>query len=282
MLGGTPEGRCAILEDEWSWSGSSWQQVARTLPFDPYHTALAYLPEKNQAVLYSRGHQTWIWNGTTWSPTPASGPTETYGGECSDDPSTVFGLVDSPSMHSLLLVGNLNLINSSQSAYEVWAWDGAAWSKKWPTTTSTPSPPNLLEPAVGWDPVSSRLILFGGIKTMSPDPAPNDTWAWDGRNWSRLSPAIVPPSNNGGQKIALDPTAGRLLMLDEAQTWSWTGSNWQKLADGLPGPTPNIDGGALASDPVNRQVIYVGGCTVGCVQLYPGTLVWDGKSWSLH
>ena len=117
---------------------------------------------------------------------------------------------------------------------------------------------------------------------MSPDPAPNDTWAWDGRNWSRLWPATVPPSNNGGQKIALDPTTRRLLMLDGAQTWSWAGSNWQKLADSLPGPTPNIDGGVLASDPVNRQVIYVGGCTVGCVQLYPGTLVWDGRSWSLH
>lgn len=115
---------------------------------------------------------------------------------------------------------------------------------------------------------------------MSATTAPNDTWAWDGTTWSRLSPANAPPANDGGQAIALDPTTGRLLMLDGAQTWSWDGSNWQKLADSLPGPTPNIDGGVLAGDPVTRQAIYVGGCTVGCQQPYQGTLVWDGKSWS--
>jgi hypothetical protein len=69
-------------------------------------------------------------------------------------------------------------------------------------------------------------------------------------------------------------------MLDGAETWTWDGLNWSRLAGVLPGPTPNIDGGAFASDPIKQQVIYVGGCTGGCSQPYDGTLVWDGKSWS--
>jgi hypothetical protein len=282
MLGGASLVACSIFEDAWSWSGSSWQTAARTLPFDPYHTALAYLPEAKQAVLYGPGQHTWIWDGTKWSLSSATGPTETYGGDCSGGPPQVLGLVYSPSLHRLLLVGLLSWPDQAP-AYEIWSWDGTRWARLWPAASqNTASPPYKLLPAVGWDPVSGRLILFGGIRPLSPTQAPNDTWAWDGTTWSKLSPTIAPPANDGGQAIALDPTNGRLLMLDGAQTWSWDGANWQKLADSLPGPTPNIDGGVLAGDPVTRQVIYVGGCTVGCQQPYQGTLVWDGKSWSLR
>jgi len=280
MLGGLPGGTCTVLEDEWSWSGSSWQTVARTLPFDPYDTARTYLPEAKQAVLYGRGQQTWIWDGRAWSLSSATGPTESYGGECGGGPSQVLGLVYSASMHRLLLVGLLSWPDQVP-AYEIWSWDGTRWARLWPAAgLNTASPDYKLLPAVGWDPVSGRLILFGGIRAMGTTSAPNDTWAWDGTIWSRLSPVNVPPANSGGEAMAVDPTTGRLLMLDGAQTWSWDGANWQKLADSLPGPAPNIDGGVLAGDPVTGQVIYVGGCTVGCQQPYEGTLVWDGKSWS--
>jgi len=282
MLGGLPGGACAVFKDVWSLSGSAWQPAAGVLPFDPYHSALAYLPEAKQAVLYGREQKTWIWDGTAWSLSPATGPTASYGGECGGGPSQVLGLVYAASMHRLLLVALLSYPDAP-AAYQIWSWDGARWSKLWPAAgQTTGSPPWKLLPAVGWDAVSQRLILFGGIRTMGSDYPRNETWAWDGANWAKLSPTTVPPPNNGGQAMAVDSTTGHLLMLDGAQTWTWAGSSWQKLADNLPGPTPNIDGGVLANDPINHQVIYVGGCTVGCQQPYEGTLVWDGMAWSLR
>jgi hypothetical protein len=282
MLGGAPSGACAILKDAWSWSGSTWQRIAGALPFDAYHSALAYLPDAKQAVLYGREQKTWIWDGKTWSLASATGPTESYGGECTDAPSQVLGLVYSASMQRVLLVGLLSW-RDQPAAYEIWSWDGSRWAKLWPRAGQNPNgPPWKLGPAVAWDPVSRRLILFGGIRPLGPDYARNDTWAWDGTNWAKLSPTHVPPTNSGGQAIALDSTTGHLLMLDGAETWTWDGLDWSKLAGVLPGPTPNIDGGALATDPINHQVVYVGGCTEGCAQPYDGTLVWDGKSWSHH
>jgi hypothetical protein len=274
MLGGSPNGSCSILQDSWFWSGSTWQPVAGALPFDAFGTKLAYLPDASQAVLYGRSLKRWIWDGTVWALSSATGPTEFYGGECSDQGSSVLGLVYSPSMHRVLLVGG-------PPPGEVWSWDGTVWARLWPVVgQSSVSPTPNLGPAIGWDPVSNRLLLFGGIRPMTADSPRDETWAWDGTNWSRLSTGNVPPSNDGGQAIALDPTTGHLLMLDGSQTWSWDGSNWAKIADGLPGPTPNIDGGVLATDPVHRQVIYVGGCTLNCGAPYEGTLVWDGTSWS--
>jgi hypothetical protein len=165
--------------------------------------------------------------------------------------------------------------------------------------TSRNPPPPRYGPAVGFDPISNRLLLFGG----SPQPLGGhptdrlaDTWAWDGQVWTQLSPAHSPTSLYGA-RLVLDPVSGRLLLVSGAgQTdasgavrqqgmWSWDGGDWARAADNpLQIPFP-----VVASDPVHRTVVLAGfdsGYPSGGPSSpdltkidVPGADVWDGATW---
>jgi hypothetical protein len=270
---------CAQLRDQWTWTGSAWSRIQGDLPFDASDSLMANDPATTQTVLFGGG-DTWLWDGANWNKGATNGPTQANKFPCSDRPPEVIGLYFAASMRRLLLLGES--MNSDPVVYEVWSWDGVAWVRIWPgpSQPSSSGPPRRLVPASAWDPVSNRLILFGGVRPMGGLP-PNDTWAWDGTNWTQLAPQTVPPPIDGGQLMAIDPTTGKILMLDGVQTWTWDGSDWRLLASSLPAAL-DVGASVLVADPAHSQVIYFGGCTLGCTQPFVGTLVWDGTSWSLH
>lgn len=85
------------------------------------------------------------------------------------------------------------------------------------------------------DAQTGRMILFGG---MSGDPAhgapriAGDTWSWDGKAWSNITPSTGPsPRYDAG--AAYDPVR-RVVVLRggvggsgaQDETWTWTGSRW--------------------------------------------------------
>jgi hypothetical protein len=45
---------------------------------------------------------------------------------------------------------------------------------------------------MAYDLTSGRLMLFGGAATFTQF---NDTWTYDGTNWTQQSPATSPPRN---------------------------------------------------------------------------------------
>ena len=182
-------------------------------------------------------------------------------------------------------------------------------------TTPAPAPtvitvPTSLNPpsarygaALGFDPVSNRLLLFGGSPqshAAHPQDRLADTWAWDGHTWTHLSPAHSPPSLYGA-RLTLDPTSRHLLLLSGAgQTdssgavqqqgmWSWDGSDWTRVADN-PLQIPFAE---VASDPSRGMVVLSGGdagypsaCSVGADCPFVtgidvnGAHVWDGSRWT--
>ena len=60
------------------------------------------------------------------------------------------------------------------------------WHQLFPSTV----PEARLAPAMAWDPVSQRIVLFGGD---GANRFLNDTWTWDGTNWTKVDTPVAPP-----------------------------------------------------------------------------------------
>lgn len=166
------------------------------------------------------------------------------------------------------------------------------------------APPARYGAALGFDPVSERLILFGGATAgTQAHPADaerlSDTWAWDGTSWAELHPATSPPSLYGARLVA-DPASGHLLLLSgsgqmdaggvllQQGMWSWDGQNWSRAGD-MPLQMPFA---AVGVDPTTRQVLLSGYDSTyptqcgrsACPALAPidraGAYVWNGSRWT--
>ncbi len=133
---------------------------------------------------------------------------------------------------------------------------------------------------MAYDPNSRQLILFGGnVGTYYRNSLSNETWSWDGKTWSRLTPKDV-PSPREGSAFAFDSTsttlalfggAGRALPPDN-RTWGWTGHNWANVS-----PKASPPGNAfmtLVFDAATDQSIMFG-------SLYPVAMQPDDQTWLL-
>jgi hypothetical protein len=77
------------------------------------------------------------------------------------------------------------------------------------------------------DPASGDPVLFGGSNGSS---YLNDTWTWDGTNWTEQTPATSPPARAGatmeyfdGQVVLFGGYNGTSYLND---TWVWDGTTW--------------------------------------------------------
>ena len=91
--------------------------------------------------------------------------------------------------------------NLKAAAGDTWEWDGAKWQ-----LIDASGPTARDHHATAWDPVSGRVVLFGGDDGSGVTA---DTWAWDGRQWTRLANDGPPPRATHG--LAFDAQRGRLL-----------------------------------------------------------------------
>ena len=124
--------------------------------------------------------------------------------------------------------------------------------------------------AVAYDPVSQKIILFGGF---GPTSYFNGTWVFDGTDWKRLAIRNKPPAR-AAASIAFDATLQKLVMYGGfngsqylGDTWIWDGatSTWTQA---FPTRSPNPETGPmLFTDPMTGRVDNFGG--------------WDGMFYSL-
>lgn len=67
--------------------------------------------------------------------------------------------------------------------------------------------------------------MYGGFAGNTPL---NDTWAWDGKGWSKLSPEAIPTVPDLSY-MAFDPRAHQVVMVingPTTRTWVWDGRSW--------------------------------------------------------
>lgn len=75
---------------------------------------------------------------------------------------------------------------------DTWAWDGSNWNAKSPQ--AKPSARDSF--GMAYDAARGQIVLFGGAGppvNFAPGSL-NDTWVWDGSNWTQKTPQTSPPA----------------------------------------------------------------------------------------
>lgn len=164
----------------------------------------------------------------------------------------------------------------STTPFETWEWHGT-----WQRMTPTASPPPRYFPAMAYDPVNRGVLLHGGIAFGVPGPR-NDTWLWDGRDWTQLAPATVPPEFEE-PRMTTDWRHARIVMYSSppprqggpAQTWVWDGRDWARVSTSID-PGPRAAFGMTYDWARDRIVVFGGIAPAGCRN---DTWEFDGSHW---
>ena len=170
---------------------------------------------------------------------------------------------------------------------DTWVWSGTQWLELHPST----SPPRRGGSSLSYDPISKRMILYGGgtdFYAQGVDPSSDDTWAWDGAVWTHLLPAHSPTKAGccSPTEMVYDPNEpGLWLTSGLLQMWSWTGSDWTPAPSAVR-PPERFEFG-LAYDDALRGVVAACGYA-GEGQSLPGeaapshddTWLWGAGSWT--
>ncbi len=154
-------------------------------------------------------------------------------------------------------------------------------SPDWVELSPTDRPPARSYLAMAYDPVSGKIIAFGGFNTTG---YLNDTWSFDGKTWAQITTPSSPPARAAGQ-MTYDAVAQKLVLFGGfdgsnylGDTWLWDGTTLQwTQATPAHQPTP-VTGPMLFPDPNGGRADLFGGFDG---QFYQLTMwQWSGSDWT--
>lgn len=229
LFGGANSG---LSNETWTWDGVNWTQ--RFPPTSPSARwtgqFMAYDAGRGRVVLFGgntppgcptcRSDETWTWDGTTWAQEhPLVGPPAL---------SNLAIAYDEDRGETLLFSGIDNALSSISSS---WTWDGVVWTQRSPLS----SPAGRADARMAFDGVRSHVLLFGGFGYGVSGPVRpffDDTWTWDGSDWT-LQSVGAHPSDRAQHAMAYDSGRGQVLLFGGSSgndvklgdTWVWGGSN---------------------------------------------------------
>lgn len=205
-----------FLNDTWEWDGTNWTQKANGPGF-LLHVGMTYDAARQQTVLYGGSvgspfplANTWVWDGTSWTQKfPATNP----------GPRSNFRMAYDAARQQIVMFGGWN---GSMEVNETWVWDGANWTPRFPA--NPPSPRQDF--GIAYDSNRQRVVLFSGILPPSI-PADNNTYEWDGTNWTQDSPAQNPVGpGRGGVSMAYDSAHSQMVLFGGANTTQIFTDTW--------------------------------------------------------
>jgi hypothetical protein len=251
-------------DDTWVWR-SGWYQLSPAIS-PPARSAagLAYDPTTGTVVLFGGGDNgsvfgdTWTWDGVTWT---QQFPPVSPAARALDQ-----AMVYDPATETVVLFGGGGADNGDYGgvAYgDTWEWNGRTktWTQLFPS--SSPSPRGA---PLAYDPITKTVVLFGGANGGGDCCRVfyNDTWTWDGVNWTQQSPAISPPARTA-QSMAYDASLGQVVVFGGTSgppnalndTWAWNGKTWTQL--NLPDLPSTRYWSEMDFDPLSDGLVLFGG-----------------------
>ena len=215
---------------------------------------------------------TWLFAEGQWTrQSPANSPSDRWGHR----------MVYDARRDRLVLFGGLTE-NPVQYSSETWEWDGANWSQVNPANTPT----ERAYPMLAYDSARGRTVLFGGGSQGPAGPTyVNDTWEYDGSNWSRVATSRAPsPRRNGA--MAFLPRLGAMVLFGGGNdtvafgdTWLFDGQDWTQAS---PASAPSARWDMSATyDTVRQTVVMHAGATRDYQQNFDDLWEFDGADWRL-
>jgi hypothetical protein len=151
---------------------------------------------------------------------------------------------------------------------------------------------------MAFDPLIGKIVLFGGVSGLNSPALLEDTWTWDGADWTELHTAHSPPPREMAA-MAYDPVTGTLVLhggcADPASpyscpgrniggqpamgdTWTFDGTDWTQQQ---PAASPAARDGAVAIDGFGTApALLFGGQGDAGTGSYGGNFLRDTWIWS--
>jgi hypothetical protein len=212
--------------------------------------------------------QTWVWNNSEWARAfPADHP------PARSDAAVAFSAASGV---TLLMGGQ----GSTDLLADAWLWDGSSWQQ-------IAVPGGLSKrrgSALAFDEIRGVFVLFGGFgkrADLSTGPL-NDTWEFDGSDWTLVSTPLAPPAREQaglsfmlGQDVCIlhggSASAGVL-----GDTWAWNGSTWTPIS----GERPVARATHAQVFDSRRGVVRIFGGRSAAATALSDVWEFDGSTWS--
>ena len=304
------------------WDGQGWERTAwdsyGTGPYPRRGQTTAYDPVRNQTVMFGGAGiedftlltDTWFYAPSAWSQSNGSyteRPAQpTPGARMVYDAATQQLVMLAGATHRTVDYWNDAWDEIGQGDSETYIWDGTRWQ----ISTGNGIAQWRAYYSMAYDAARQQVVLFGGYHWDNANNIVymNDTWVWDGTNWSQKSPATS-PSARIGAAMAFDAVHNKIVLMGGYNggnnylndTWTWDGANWTQVVPNTPLSTLS-DGtftlpalrqlAGMAWDPVRQKVTLFGGLARWCtwqvcagglnwVNAYVNDLwTWDGAAWT--
>jgi hypothetical protein len=281
----------AFISRTWAWDGTTWSQLQPTREPPPeVGGAMAVDPSSGHLVLaggdsfsepvdsqgigvphWSANNGTWLWDGATWTRVADNPRQGGYPALALDNASGQL-LLGSPDIRGVLTTDNLPGSGPPWYGQGAYRWTGTAWV----SVPEDASVSFILESAAAYDPISRRLIQFGGFSQGYGA----ETQAYDGQAWRMLQPSTVPPA--GPALAATDDSTGEIVMITASvdhpnltATWTWNGSNWVRhILIEPPQGVLNGPRGQMLWDPAIDKIVLIGFVGGNSLRMW----VWAGIS----
>ena len=206
--------------------------------------------------------QTYTW--TQMSPANSPGPLYTH--------AMAF---DSIRNVSVLFGG----VRGGSASAETWEYDGSDWTQ----ITTANSPSGRLNPTMVWDSARGRILLFGGDTNSGGGGENNETWEYDGTDWTQVIPTNS-PAPRYWHSMSYDSTRDRTVVFggfnasgDLDDTWEFDGTDWAQISPTV-SPSPRAET-RMAFDPARNVTVMFGGGNAS--QVFSDTYEYDGSTWTL-
>jgi hypothetical protein len=264
MYGGAT-GASELLDDLWSWDGTRWTLIGRSIPSASH----AVFADADQSLVLIGGTQpvTAVWDGrwvtilqepNRWAVAGAfdarrgrfvmhggggAAPGQTLGSTLEFDGEhwrqVATGGPGERAMASMAFDTTRNIamlfggaVLATRRVFDdLWEWDGVRWRQ---IVVTGERPEARMAFGMAYDQARREVVLFGGFST--DDHVLGDTWVWNGAQWRRVAGDGPQPRSDG--YMAYDAARGVTVLFggypDEADgrvlgdTWEWDGSRWTR------------------------------------------------------
>jgi hypothetical protein len=235
----------------WEYDGAKWTpQTPKHLPSLRRFSSMAYDQTLKKTVLFG-GYDTnyfdttWVWDGKDWTQVAKKNP----------PPSRALAsLWYDPNLKKTVMYGGIGRVTSTDRLSrfsDMWTFDGNAWTQlnaiKNTPGQSTGTPGMRYGAQLTVDPSTNKVLLFGGMRVDTDSAGvqtqvyADDTWQFDGTNWTQLTPGGPTPPARENAGITFDPVRNELVMFSgfaatyRTDTWGYANGAWHQRIEG---PTP--------------------------------------------
>ena len=231
----------------WEWDGVDWTQASPQVSPSPRTAmAMAYDAGRNRLVMFGGRlgtnvllSETWEYDGFNWVLVSTGGPS----------PRRDCVMAYDPIRGETVLFGGQD---NGGALRETWVWDGSVWQQRAPVD----APPGALQAAMAFDVTAGVVTLFGGA-TFGYTKTYDQTWEWDGSEWSpaalEQAGADVNPGAIDSFAMAYDPRSERVVVIGGSDgatcsdgVWTWNGGRWTRHLPASGTSLPSARRGAVA------------------------------------